>query len=532
MRSFLKPFCFAFLCFFLMLSHVESKNWEKQPLSDDEYTVLKVCEGVFQLFKKFPDSIWPGYNLAERPFIVYVQGKWALLFNTNQKIEGFTSCPEGWPDLGTNVLFHQGQYKDLVGQLLFNFQVGDIKTVAIGFPQKLPESLKLLEARMFGHIVHEAFHQFQHDNFGEISWEREERYPILDRENTTLAYLEMSLLMDAIKSAYVNNKEQVKDYIKQFVAVRNFRWGQSDPFVTRYEQGQEIREGTARYVEMKCMELVKTLEYKSSLKGLTSSLEDDLKSISILEYLMKDFQERITEGSVTPGNMLRNRIYPVGSTMGFLADYLNINWKEEAQKAGPEFTFEQLFSQSLGLDKEELSDLLNKAKKKYGYDKILASTKELITEYRNGYKKDLKSFEAQKGLRIEIEFAYRGLSRSRSSTGKMWVMDNGAISFCKKFRVYTLKNEDLILQVHDAAVFEENEWDKKRKKVVFFMPEISSLSLDNKPFKVDEDFHRGFNNIEFVGKNLKFSYSKAGTITFSKNSLKVSLIKKGSRLNI
>ena len=524
MRSHLKPLFFSFLCLSLLLSPLESKIYENNSLSDDEYTVLKVCEGIIHLFKHFPDSVWPGYNLAERPFIVYVQGKWVLLFNSDQRIEGFTSCPEGWPDLGTNVLYHKGQYKDLVGQLVFNFQAGNIKTVAIGFPQKLPESLNLLEARLFGHVVHEAFHQFQYENFGEISWEREERYPILEQENTALAYLEMRLLMDAMKSAYDNNNKQVKDFVKQFVAVRDLRWEQSDPFVARYEQGQEIREGTAKYVEMKCIELLKALEYKSSLRGLTSSLEEDLKSISMFEYRMKDFQDRITNGSVSPGNMLRNRIYPVGNTMGFLADFLGINWKEKAQEAGPEFTFEQMYAQSLGVEEKKLGGFLNKAKNNYGYDKFLASAERLIKEYRNEYEEDLKTFEAQKGLRIEIEFTYRGLSRSRSSRGKMWVMDNGAISFCMNFRVYTLKNEDLILQLHDAAVFEGNDWDAKRKRVVFYTPEIFSLSLDNKSIKMGEGFHGGFDAIELQGKDFKFSYSKAGTIILNGNSIKVNLI--------
>lgn len=524
MGFYLKPFFFSFLCLFLLFSPLESKICENSSLSDDEYTVLKICEGVIQLFKHFHDSVWAGYNLAKQPFIVYIPGKWVLLFNTDQKIEGFTSCPEGWPDLRTNVLYHQGQYKDLVGQLAFDFPVGNIKTVAIGLPQKLPESLDFLEMRLFGHIVHEAFHQFQYEKFGEIAWEREERYPILDRENTALAYLEMRLLMDALKSVYTNNKKQVKKYVKQFVAVRNHRWELSDPFVIRYEQGQEIREGTARYVEMKSIELLKTMKYQSSLSGLTSSLEEDLKSISMLEYLMRDFHERMTDESVSPENMLRNRIYPVGSTMGFLADCLDIDWKEKAQEAGPEFTFEKLFTQNLGIDKKKLRDFLKKAKKNYGYDKIIASTEKLINEYRNGYEKDLKSFEAQKGLRIETDFTYRSLSRSRSSTGKRWIMDNGAISFCKNFRVYTLKNKDLILQLHDAGVFEENDWVNKRKKVVFFAPEIYSLSLDNKPFKTNEDLHQGFNCIEFHGKNFKFSYSKAGTITFSGSSIKVNLI--------
>jgi len=42
--------------------------------------------------------------------------------------------------------------------------------------------------------------------------------------------------------------------LKEFIAVRNYRWKHADNYVRKYEQGQEINEGTARYVEMKAMD--------------------------------------------------------------------------------------------------------------------------------------------------------------------------------------------------------------------------------------------------------------------------------------
>ena len=242
-----------FLCFF-----VESGIAAEHPLSEDEITCLKICEGIIHLFKQHSNDIWPGYDLSKMPFIVYVPEKWVLLFNVDEEIQGFGPWPEGWPDLGTKVLYHEGSYENLVGQLVFDFQINDFKTVAIMVPKKLPE------VRLFGHIVHEAFHQFQIGNFGEIQWQREERYPILNVENTSLAYLEMRLLMDALEAMFEGDSDQAVDRGRQFVAVRNFRWGQSDSFISRYEQGQEIREGTARYVEMKSVELMKNANYESS----------------------------------------------------------------------------------------------------------------------------------------------------------------------------------------------------------------------------------------------------------------------------
>ncbi|UCC29141.1 MAG: hypothetical protein JSU86_13170, partial [Phycisphaerales bacterium] len=155
---------------------------------DWDYRVLRVVEGIVRLFERSTDSIWPGYNLARRPWVVYIPDKWALLVNYGDDIAGFTEYPRGWPDIGRPVRFHAGPYQGLVGQLVFDFSLGDLKTIAIGLPGDPSKARRLRnrspEKVLFEHIVHEAFHQYQHEVFGEIPWGREERYPILDRDNT------------------------------------------------------------------------------------------------------------------------------------------------------------------------------------------------------------------------------------------------------------------------------------------------------------------------------------------------------------
>jgi hypothetical protein len=505
----------------LLLSPVlVAEELKKEKLSAYNHTALKVCEGVIQLFKQLPDSVWPGYNLAKRPFIFYMPGKWALLFNYSKEIDGFTSYPGDWPDLGTDVLFHQGQYKDFTGQLAFGLSIDTVEVAAVPFMEKS-------EVDIFGFIVHENFHQYQkygkHRAFGEIAWEREEKYPIQDRENTALAYLEMRLLMDALEMSRIDQIRKCEDYVKQFVAVRNYRWKESDPFVARYEQGQEINEGIAQYVEIKSIDLMTQLKYNSSLSGLTSSLLEDFSSISMPQYLLKDFQLRITGNSVSPEDMLRNRIYPVGSAQGYLLDYFKIDWKDKAQQAGPEFTFAKLLRDHLGVDESQVEDLLKEAKNNYGYEEVLTSTEELLQEYLDGYSKELESFEAQPGYRIEIDLSSGGLSRSRSSATKKWIVDKGTRELRRHFNIYVLKSNDLLLQVHDTGLFEQNDWDAYKRKVVFFVPEIISLSLDNKSLEPAKGALYQFNNIEIHGNNFKFSYSKPGTITFTGNSVKVNL---------
>ncbi|HEX7402331.1 MAG TPA: hypothetical protein VF369_09145 [candidate division Zixibacteria bacterium] len=502
------------------VSAVDSKDVK---LSDEDLTALKICEGVIQLFKQFPDSAWPGYNLVERPFIFYMPER-ALLFNYPHKVDGFTGYPKDWPDLGTIVQVHEGQYDNLTGQLYFALPIDTIDVAAIPYLHKSIVDL-------FAFIVHENFHEFQqygnHPAFGEIPWEREELYPIQDRQNTALAYLEMRLLMDALKMMQAGDREKCGEYVKQFVAVRDYRWKQGDPFVKRYEQAEEINEGTAKYVEVKSVSLVPKLMYVSSLDGLTTPLLADFDSLTLYRYLLDDFQNRITGNAISPVDVGRYRIYPVGSAQGVLLDYLKIDWKDQTQRAGPEFTYVQLFKQSLKIKDDQLAALLEKARENYDYEKVLASTDKLIQEYTESYNKDLAAFEAQSGYRIEIDLSSKNLSRSSSSSAKRWTVERGTKSLRSHYDVYvlrTVQNSDLLLEIHDTGILEQDDWDKRIKKIVFFAPEITSLSLDGKILDLTQVTPSQFKNIELSGNNLKLNYAKPGTIAISDHTVRINLL--------
>jgi hypothetical protein len=465
-----------------------------------------------------PSVIWPGYNLAERPFIVYIPGRWALLFNGTPDTEGFLSYPEEWPNLGANVLYHPGQYKDLIGQLAFDFEVGRQKLVAVGFPEKRGDALYL-----FGFLVHEAFHQYQNEKFGDIPWEREEIYPILDRENTALACLEMRLLMDALRAAYAGNHDAAVDKLGQFAAVRNERWRRADHFVKRYEQGQEIREGTAKYVELKSIELLKKLSYKSSLRKKANALRADLPSVSMPGLLLDVFKSRITGDSVAPGDMLRNRIYPVGAALGFLADYLKIDWKPKAQEAGTAFEFGGLFAEKLGLTEGRMKDYLEEAEREYGFERLLSSAEALIKDYRAGYEAELASFEAQKGIRVEIDFSYKSIGRSRSTRAKKWIIDQGSVSLCSLYDVYVLKKDRLSLELQSLGVIERDDWSGKKKGVIFYVPKLGAAILDQKPLDLGQGTHVSFNSLKIQDGNFRFESSEAGELSFDGRRLIITL---------
>ena len=523
MKTIISVFLVSILSLSLLPSPLFPEDLQSDQLSDQDMKGLKVCEGVIQLFRQFPDSIWTGYDLAQRPFVFYMPER-VLLFNYSKEVEGFVPYPQDWPNLGTEVLVHTGQYRNLTGQLYFNLVIDTVDVVAVPFLHKSVVDL-------FAFIVHENFHEFQqygnHPAFGEIPWEREELYPIQDRRNTALAYLEMRLLMDALEAMKNDEAESCRDCLKQFVAVRDYRWRTGDPFVKRYEQAEEINEGTAKYVEVKAVSLVPKLKYHSSLEGLTTPLLNDFDSLSLTGYLMDNFKSRITGNSISPVDVGRYRIYPVGAAQGVLLDYLKIDWKYQAQKAGPEFTYAQLFQQGLPVKDDQLAALLDKAKKKYDYEKALASTDKLIEEYTDGYNKDLAAFEAQNGYRMEIDLSSKNLSRSSSSSAKRWTVERGTKSLRSHYDVYVLRtvlNPDLLLEIHDTGILEQDDWDKRIKKIVFFVPEITSLILDGKAIDLSQVTQSQFGNIEMSGKNLKLIYAKPGFISISDHTVRINLI--------
>jgi hypothetical protein len=493
------------------------------PFSDHEVAVLEATEAVIELFRQNPGAVWPGYDLSRQPFMIYIPEKWALLLNApeGKPVEGFSALPAGWPDLGTPALYHEGQFRDLVGQLAFALPVGDLEVAAVGIPEGLIPGEAVPNPGLMDFIIHENFHEFQDKNFGEIPWAREERYPILDAGNTALATIEMALLKDALEPVYARDRAKIEEIVRLFNAVRKERWEKGPPFVRSYEQGQEIREGTAQYVQMKCVDLSKGLDYRSSVSS--RNVRDVLKGLSPLAIRVKDFETRMKGNTIEPDDMIRNRIYPLGAALGFLADALGVAWKEPAQKAGPDFAFHKILSTALPPDEGSAPALVEEAKRRYGYEEILRATNESMARYKEGFRQALEAFESQPGIRIEIGFSYRSLSRSRVGAGRKWVIDDGAVTLGQTFRVFALKNDDLSVETRENGVLENDDWSGKKKRAAFFAPEITSLVIDGAAGNLEPLSSREFKTLELKGPNFAVSVKAPGALAVSGRTVKVSL---------
>ena len=494
--------------------------------SKEELTLLKIVSGINYTFENYANEIWPGYDLSKEPYITYLPGKWALYLNTTDSVEEFETYPSDWPDLGTEVLIHKGTYKDLVGQFEFNFQIDTITTFAMGLPDNLVFSSDNPSYMLFSTTIHEGFHQYQNKYFGEIPWAREENYPILDKENTALASLEMQILKDALVEIYAENNNELVELIKMFVAVRSYRWEHPDNFISKYEQGMEIKEGTARYIEMKAVDCFLNLNCEQTGNPLLTDLAKNMAGISMPELLIDDMEARLTGISVSPENMPRNRIYPVGATLGYIMDYLNINWKEKFQKAGYDVSFARLLNEYFDLDADNLEVYIDKAKVKYRYQEILAQGSDLIDKYFSSYKKAKDEFDRQQGIKVEIDIPNNGIMRFRSTKSRKWVVENGKTVLCLNYNLYSLKsmiNNNLVLEIHNKALSDESDWEQKRKKVVFFIRNLAELTINDSLLSLTEDIEKSFDKIALAGEDFKFEAESKGKIKIYNNIIKIDL---------
>ena len=507
----------------------------EETLTDMERDILRACEGVIRLFASHAGDIWPGYDLARQPFLVYIPERWALLLNCGNAAEGFGPPPPSWPDVGTDVCYKEGQVGNLVGQLAFGYDAGGVRTVAVGFPESMPESFEDLELKMFGYIVHEAFHEHQNEVFGDIEWAREQEYPIEDVENAALAYLEMALLVEAIEAAWADDADLASEATAQFAAVRAHRWARADSFIATYEGGKETREGTARYVELRCLDFARGLDYESSVPG-APPLRDCLAHATLPGSLLDDFRDSMLDGAIPMEDLPRNRIYPVASAQGVLLDYFDVDWQPEAERFTPDFAYAPLLGERLGLSQGNHAELLESAKARHSYPDLLAAAGRSIESHLAAYREALTVFEQQQGSRIEIAFDTNGLYRSRATSATKLVVDRGAHELCDRYDVYTLERDGTFFELHDAGLLEVNDYDGYRKTVVFYAPSVETVTVDGDaitapastapvPNEREADV-RHFNALRIAGDGFELTHEGPGTIALAAGSIVVDLTTK------
>jgi hypothetical protein len=511
--------------------------------SDDPLTLtaqdslsLEAVATVVEFFKATGDEAWPGYDLSRRPFLAYMPGRWAVLANAPDSVEGFVAYPEGWPALGAPALVHEGAFGALVGQLMFDFDIGDKRTAAIPLSLTSTGDRRGSIGNGFRFIVHEAFHQYQHDAFASIPNDMsDEEYPMLDGENTALASLEARILIEAIGAVGRGDSNEARELAEEFVAVRRARWNRSPDLLPAFERPQELIEGTAKYVEVRCIGLMGDLCRETATAtpvdgrpaAIPPSACDVFGRVTLQSYLLSDFADRLEDGVIGPSDMPRNRMYPVAAATAVLLDYFGIDWKERASDPVTSPGFAEMLGEGLGVESALTDSLVARATARYDYDGMLAACVAQSEAYPRAYNAAVDSLMGLPGFHITVEAPVSGLSRSRSCSGMRWTLDSPQRSFSKSCQAYALKRlaaDDLFVEIHDSGIAEEMSEDEESRRVTFLAPDVLTIQADGLPVDLETDATHRFTALELSGSNFSVRYQGEGSFSVEGTHLTARLV--------
>jgi hypothetical protein len=483
---------------------------------------LRTITAIVTVFRASRDSVWPGYDLSVQPFLVYRPGQWAVVLNPPGDIDGYLPYPRSWPQLAAPALLHLGATPGLVGQLEFDFPVGSARAVAIPIADHLPEQALARARSLFAFVVHEAFHQFQRATFGEVDEPPEERYPILDTENSARAALEIHILEDAVRAVAERDPAGARRFTALFLAQRRFRWEQASPLVREFERAKELSEGTAMYVEARLVAIAAELCRTGAFSD--ADVCPSFASVTVPRYLQTDFESRLTDGTLGPADVPRNRIYPTGAAMGVLLDFFGVDWKYQAANLPGASTLADLLAPSVSVPTADLLSLQQEADRRYALPQLRQRTQSLADAYVREADAAIRTFEAQPGLRVEVQLPAAGTSRSRSSSTKRWVMNNGSRVFGSDYLAYTLRRpgDQLFMSVERSAVLDDLVPPGERH-VAFFVPSVDAITVDGAPVAVTTACDCRFEVLGIRGTGFSLDVRVPGTLTLGAGRVVVQL---------
>ncbi|UCG51444.1 MAG: hypothetical protein JSW58_14850 [Candidatus Latescibacterota bacterium] len=489
------------------------------PTAEDSLAV-EIINAVIGVFENTDTPVWPGYDLATQPTLLYMPGRWAVLLNHDSRVPGYSAYPSHWPAVLVPALFYWGEIEELAGQLYFNYEIGPVTTVAVPIYTEVPDELGPAPLAMFAFIIHEAFHQFQRSVFRDMESFSEEKYPILDIENNVLIVLEMLILKDAIRQAELGDGAAVRHLGKMFVAVRETRWRRTIPIVHMVERAKELQEGSAKFVEARYVGIMADL-CRSNADAATGMCEY-FTSLSTTAYLEDDFERRLIDGALSPADVPRNRIYPTGASLFILLDFLNVPWKDPVEEGKTELTLAGLLRESLGVPDSDLDKLVHEAKTRYDFDRIVTESRNLVERYNQEFEEAMAAFESQQGLRIDVEVPSSGLSRSRSSRGTRWTMDGGNKVFGERYAVYTLRRSDppFFLKVENTGVLEERIGETS-KRVSFRVAALNEVTVDGTVIPLATPVRYTFEKLAVSGDGLRITAEGEGVMTVGADAVAI-----------
>ena len=259
-------------------------------------------------------------------------------------------------------------------------------------------------------ILHEAFHVHQ-DRLAPNKGADERAaalYPLLDPGNNAFVALETRILRDAVLS---RNAAERRRRAEQFLAVRSQRRSTLDTGSVAYENLNEFKEGTARYVELRFLELGERVQpipemylhtgftgYRGVLRERLQKRMDDM--VKVAAFSDDRFANQFG------GGPMRFRLYDTGGAQALLLDEVAPDWKQKIFAPGVYLT--DLLSAALPLTADQRASLVSQAKAEYGFDSILVNRQAFQLEGQRVIQSRVDSIVNTTHTLVTIDYAAAG----------------------------------------------------------------------------------------------------------------------------
>jgi len=388
----------------LLLALGLGQDAEPPRLLIDPLLVAEVVE-VYRHIASDDNPVWPGWNAADTPILLYLPDVQDVLVNHPSPPAGFVPVesdllPEGW----TMHLRDGETHYSYDGQNT-STSIGGVQTLVVAdsisnmrpqilqvMNRDLPSHEKAAELTVdllstdpytqLGFVVHEAFHV--HQNRAAANQGGNDlallRYPYLSAENNAGFALEGMALARALLA------EDVEDsYLAalEWLAVRKDRRRQLTAEDIAYEDGTEFNEGLAKYTEWRLSTVLEGTRPGEAM-GFTRGFRGYQDLTFWRERLLERMQATMSGEFVVnddpygPGQV-RFRLYDSGMAIGALLDLLEAgDWRERMFMAGETLT--GIAEEVLFPAEEDLAEALERARSATDYAALLEVKRKLETD--------------------------------------------------------------------------------------------------------------------------------------------------------
>jgi len=298
--------------------------------------------------------IWPGIDYNKAPLIIRFNQGGALLVGLDGEKCGFAPVINFFPDIRSvpdNTFFSTA---DFAPWLQLDSVINFTSCAGITyFSNYAPDEDMLFQNLM----LHEYFHSYQQRYF---KWQ----FPYLGRPaavdpgQIALVYIEGNLLAKALL-----DKQNWRDYARQFVTLRNYRKQLADPYgFNAWEDHLEAIEGTARYFEIQTKVLPDKNDY----------FADEAADQRAAVLLMQEMDSWM---------LTQARQYSTGAAQGVLLDRAGVAWKSKVQDGFPLFS---VFASAFPPEQNN-SGLIARLKTDYGYAGLVDAAKSYLAKQETRY---------------------------------------------------------------------------------------------------------------------------------------------------